>query len=240
MDTIEMNDFDRPEGGDEAEGGEDETVIDEDDFNDPLEQTVDELDEVKTSSFPKEHEKEKYERRKKQINKLYVIGKFNDIKGEFVRKLLRSEYRIDPTDGQNSREFISRLDITKYKLTFDGTEVGYIDTGGAYRMSGNKKFARSVRAFAKQYEKALVEHKKRARSVVEEETQGEASGANVEDIYEDAVEELHREVTVQGDDLVEQAKKLQDEGKISKQERSEFAGITAPKRLPKVKDVTKT
>jgi hypothetical protein len=48
---MEMNDFDRPEGGDEAEGGEDETVIDEDDFIDPLDQTVDELDEVKTSSF---------------------------------------------------------------------------------------------------------------------------------------------------------------------------------------------
>ena len=72
-----MHDINRPEGGEEDEGGEDETVIDEDDFIDPLDQTVDELDEVRTSSFRKENEREKYGRRKEQINRLYVIGKFN-------------------------------------------------------------------------------------------------------------------------------------------------------------------
>jgi hypothetical protein len=36
-------------------------------------------------------------------------------------------------------EFISRLDATKHKMTFDGTVIGYIDTRGAFRMSGNKK-----------------------------------------------------------------------------------------------------
>jgi hypothetical protein len=232
MDTIEMNDFDRPEGGDEAGGGEDETVIDEDDFIDPHDQTVDELDEVKTSSFRKENEKEKYRRRKEQINRLYVIGKFNDIKGEFVRELLRSEYRIDPTDGQSSRKFISRLDITKYKLTFDGTEVGYIDTGGAYRMSENRKFARSVTAFRKQYEKALVEHKKKVRSVVEEETGGDMLEENAEDIFEDAEEEFRQDVVNANDNLVEQAERLESEGKITEQGRREFAGITFPKGPP--------
>ena len=227
-----MNDFDRPEGGDEAGGGEDETVIDEDDFIDPHDQTVDELDEVKTSSFRKENEKEKYRRRKEQINRLYVIGKFNDIKGEFVRELLRSEYRIDPTDGQSSRKFISRLDITKYKLTFDGTEVGYIDTGGAYRMSGNKKIARSVTAFRKQYEKALVEHKKKVRSVVEEETGGDMLEENAEDIFEDAEEEFRQNVVNANDNLVEQAERLESEGKITEQGRREFAGITFPKGPP--------
>ncbi|CAB4012682.1 Hypothetical predicted protein [Paramuricea clavata] len=193
METMDMHDLfnDQPEGSGGAEG---------------------ELDEVKTSSYRKENEGEKHKRRKEQLNRLYVIGKFNYIK-----------------------EFISRLDITKYKLTFDGTEVGYIDTGGAYRMSGNKKNSGSVTKFRKQYEKALVEHKKKFRSVIEEETQGEASGANVEDIYEDDVEELQREVTVQGDDLVEQAKKLQDEGKIAEQERREFAGVTLPKGPPEDK-----
>jgi hypothetical protein len=46
-----MTSTDRPEGNDEVEGGEDETVIDEDDFADPLNQTVDELDEVKKVSM---------------------------------------------------------------------------------------------------------------------------------------------------------------------------------------------
>jgi hypothetical protein len=184
---------------------------------------------VKTSSFRKENEKEKYRRRREQLNRLYVIGKFNDIKGEFARKLLSSEYRIDPTDGQNSREFISRLDITKHKLTFDGTVIGYIDTSGAFKMSGNKKSAGSVVQFKKQYEKALIKHRERVHSVVEEETQGEASGANVENIYEDAGEEFHQDVVNASDNLVEQAERLESEGKITEQERREFAGITAPK-----------
>ena len=112
---------DRPEGGDEAEGGEDETVIDEDDF-------FDGLNEAKTSSFREENKDDSYRRRKRQTDELYIYGKFDVIKGEFVRRLLGSEYRINPTDGQYSREFIPRLDITKHKLTFDGTIVGFIDT----------------------------------------------------------------------------------------------------------------
>ena len=92
-----MNEFnDRPEGGDEAEGGEDETVIDdEDDFSVYLNHTVDGLNEAKTSSFRDENKNDKYRRRKEQINRLYLIGNFNDMNGEFAKKLLRSEYRID-------------------------------------------------------------------------------------------------------------------------------------------------
>ena len=61
----------RPEGGDEAEGGEDETVIHEDDFLGQLDRTA---DEVKTSSFRDENKDDKYRRRKEQINRLYIIG----------------------------------------------------------------------------------------------------------------------------------------------------------------------
>jgi hypothetical protein len=162
---MEMNVFShRPEGNDEAEGGEDETVIDEDDFLDHLDETVDGLNETKASSFREENKDDTYRRRKAQTNKLYLTGKFNDIKGEFARKLLSSEYRIGPTDGQNSREFLSRLDITKHKLTFDGTVIGYLDTSGAFRISGNKKSAWSMTQFKKLYEKALIEHKKKSEA----------------------------------------------------------------------------
>ena len=54
------------------------------------------------------------------------------------------------------------MDITKYKLTFNGTVIGYIDTSGAFRMSENKKSAVFTKAFRKLYEKALIEHKKKA------------------------------------------------------------------------------
>jgi hypothetical protein len=234
METVEMNEFnDRPEGNDEAEEGEDETVIVEDDFLDHLDQTVDGLNEAKASGFREENKDDTYRRRKEQTNKLYLTGKFNDIKGEFARKLLSSEYRIDPTDGQNSREFISRLDITKHKLTFDGTVIGYIDTSGAFRMSRNKKSAGSMTQFKKLYEKALIKHKKGVRSVVEEETGGDMLEENAEEIYEDAEEEFHRDVVNASDKLAEQAERLESEGKITEQERKEFAGITAPKGPPK-------
>ena len=225
-----MNDLsnDRREGNDEAEGGEDEMVIDEDDFFDQLDQTA---DEVKTSSFRDENKDDTFRRRKEQINRLYVIGKFNDIKGELARRLLRSEYRIDPTDGQNSREFISRLDITKHKLTY---VIGYIDTSGAFKMSGNKKSAGSMAQFKKPYEKALIEHKGKVRSMVEKETGGDMLEENAEEIYEDAEEEFHQDVVNASDNLAEQAERLESEGKITEQERSEFAeGITAPKGPPK-------
>jgi hypothetical protein len=232
METVEMNDFNRPEGNDEAEGGEDETVIDEDDFIGPLDQTVDELDEVKTCSFREKNKDDSYRRRKRQTDELRTYGKCDTIKREFVRRLLRSEYRIDLNDGKNSREFIDHLDITKHELTFNGTVVGYIGTNGAYRMSESKKSAGFIKAFRKLYEKALIEHKKKARSVVEEETREDVLEENAEDIYEDAVEEHHQDVVNASDNLAEQAERLESEGKITEQERREFVGITAPKGPP--------
>jgi hypothetical protein len=101
-------------------------------------------------------------------------------------------------------------------------------------MSENKKSAGSAAAFRKLYEKALIEHRKRARSVVEEETGGDVLEENAEEIYEDAVEELHRDAVSASDDLVEQAERLESEGKITEQERREFAGITAPKGTPEI------
>jgi hypothetical protein len=233
MDTIEMNDFNRPEG---AEGGEDETVIDdtpidEDDFL----SGIDGLDDAKTSSFLEENRDDKYAKRKRQINELSIYGKFDDIKAEYVRRLFGHEYRIDPADGQNSKEFISSLDITKNKLTFNGADVAYIDTGGNFKMTENKKATASSRRFLNLYEKSLAEHRERAKSVVEEETGGETSRVNVEEIFEDAEEEFRQEVINAGDNLVEHARELGERGKITTQERREFAGVTAPKGPPEVR-----
>jgi hypothetical protein len=232
-DNIELDNLNRPEG---AEGGEDETVIDdtpidEDDFLSGL----DGLDDAKTSSFREENRDDKYAKRKRQLNELSTYGKFDDIKIEYVRRLFQTEYRIDPTDGQNSRELISSLDITKNKLTFNGTDVAYIDTGGNFIMSNDKKTATLSRRFLNLYAKALAEHKDKAKSVVEEETGGEASGVTTEDIFEDAKEEILQEAVIVSDNLIEHAEKLESEGKITTQERREFAGVTAPKGPPEVR-----
>jgi hypothetical protein len=75
---------------------------------------------------------------------------------------------------------------------------------------------------------------KKVRSVVEEETGGDMLEENAEEIYEDAEEEFHHDVVNASDNLAEQAGRLESEGKITEQERREFAaGITAPKRSPK-------
>ena len=116
-------------------------------FNDLLNNPDQNLDEAMIASFCEENEDDTYRRRKKQMNKLYLPGRFNDIKGEFARKVLGSECRIDPTDGQDSMEFISSLDITKHQLTFDGTIVGYVGTDGAFKLSENKKSAGFVTEF---------------------------------------------------------------------------------------------
>ena len=231
--TIELDNLNRLEG---AEGGEDDTVIDdtpidEDDFLSGL----DGLDDAKTSSFREENRDDKFAKRKRQLNELSTYGKFDDIKVEYVKRLFQTEYRIDPADGQNSKELVSSLDITKNKLTFNGADVAYIDTGGAYNLYKDKKSAGSVRAFLRLYSKALTEHRGRAKSVVEEETGGEASGVNAEEIFEDAEEEFRQEVTDTGDNLVEHARKLEERGKITTQERREFAGVTAPKGPPEVR-----
>ena len=197
--NIELDNINQPEG---AEGGEDETVIDdtpidEDDFLSGL----DGLDDAKTSSFREENRDDKYAKRKRQLNELSTYGKFDDIKVEYVKRLFQTEYRIDPADGQNSRELISSLDITKHKLTFNGTDVAYVDTGGNFRMSNEKKTATSSRRFLNLYAKALAEHKGKAKSVVEEETGGEASGVNADEIFEDAEEEFRQESSTQATTL---------------------------------------
>ncbi|CAB3985878.1 Hypothetical predicted protein [Paramuricea clavata] len=192
-------------------------------------------DDAKTSSFREENRDDSYRKRKRQLDELSTFGKFDDIKIEYVRRFFQTEYRIDPTDGRNSKELISSLDITKNKLIFNGADVAYIDTGGNYQKSYSKKNSASLRRFINLYEKALAEHRERARSVVEEETGGEASGENVEEIFEDAEEEFHQEATDTGDTLVEHARELEERGKITIQERREFAGVTAPKGPPEVR-----
>ena len=190
-DNIELDNLNRPEG---AEGGEDDTVIDdtpidEDDFLSGIDDDQ-RLDDAKTSSFREENRDDSYRKRKRQLDELSTYGKFDDIKIEYVRRFFQTEYRIDPADGQNSKELISSLDITKNKLTFNGADVAYIDTSGNYQKSDNKKNNASSRRFLNLYEKALAEHRERAKSVVEEETGGEISGVTTEDIFEDAKEEI--------------------------------------------------
>ena len=85
-----------------------------------------------------------------------------------------------------------------------------------------RKTIGSSRAFLNLYDKALAEHKERAKSIVEEETGGEVSGVNAEEIFEDAEEEFRQEVVSAGDNLVEQAERLESEGKITQQERREL------------------
>ena len=209
-----MNGFNRPEGDEGAEGGNDEAVtsdtpIDEDDFCSGL----DRLDDAKTSSFREENKDDKYAKKKRQLYELYTYGKFDNIMVEYIKRLFNHDYSIDQTDGQNSKELISSLDITKNKLTFNGADVAYIDTGGNYKMSENKKTIASSRRFLNLYEKALVEHKETVKGVVEEETGGDVSGVNAEEIFEDAEEELRQEVISAGDNLVEQTVRLEGEGK---------------------------
>ena len=129
-----MNDLfnERPEGNDEAEGGEDETVIDDDDkhSDDPLVRLDQNFDDINTSRFHEENSGMRPGKRKKSVNELYLMGRYTDLRVEFVRRVLGSEYRLDPNDGQNSRKFISRLSTDEHRLTFDGTAVGYINMDG--------------------------------------------------------------------------------------------------------------
>jgi hypothetical protein len=163
MDTIDMNDFDRPEGAEgDDQGVIDDTPTDQDDFLSGLNDS-DILDDAKTSSFREENRYDKFAKRKRQLDELYTYGNFDDIKVEYVRRLFQTEYRIDPADGQDSEERVSSLDITKNKLTFNGADVAYIDTGGTYKRSENKKNTASSRKFLNLYEKALAEHKDRVK-----------------------------------------------------------------------------
>ena len=227
-----MSDYNPPEGGDE--GAIAETSLDEYGFRAGLDDDQG-LDDAKTSSFREENRDDKFAKRKRQLNELSTYGKFDDIKVEYVKRLFGHEYSIDPADGQNSKELISSLDITKNKLTFNGVDVAYIDTGGNYKMTTNNKTIASSRRFLNLYEKALAEHKDRAKSVVEEETGGETSKSGVEEIFEDAEEEFSQEVTDTGDNLVEHARELEERGKITTRERRELAGVTVPKGPPEIR-----
>jgi hypothetical protein len=115
-----MNDLfnDRPEGSDEAEAekgeagdDEDEIQFDEEDFFNYFDQTIEKLNEAKASSFPEENKNDTYRRRKKQMNKLYLTGRFNDIKGEFARKVLGNEYRIYTRPSNSNTNTLLRLYI---------------------------------------------------------------------------------------------------------------------------------
>ena len=223
---------DRPGGSDEAEA-ETSFIKDDDENSDDLLVRLDQnFDDINTSRFYEENRGMKPGKRKKSVNELYLMGRYTDLRVELVRKVLGSEYRLDPNDGRNSSGFISRLSTDEHKLTFDGTAVGYISMDGSFKVSENKKYSTTVTEFKRLYEKALEEHKEKIGSVVEEETGGDMLEESREDISEDTREEFHQDVVNASDDLTDQAKRLEGEGKITEQERREFSGITAPKGPP--------
>ena len=185
MDTIELNNLNQPEGAEGGEGGEDETNIDntfpsEDDFQAGIDRLNRQDDDVWTSSFRKKSKNDRFKKRRNELMELSTRESPDAVRIEFVKRLFENEYKIDPTHGPNSKEFISRLDIDENKLTFNKTDVAYIGTDGTYKLSENRKSTGSVGVFLKLYDKALTEHKGRAKSVVEEETVGETSRTNVE------------------------------------------------------------
>ena len=132
-----MNDLfnDRPGDSDEAEA---ETSFiedgDDENFDDLLVRLDQNFDDINTSRFYEENRGIKPGKRKKSVNELYLTGRYTDLRVEFVRRVLGSEYRLDPNDGQNSRGFISRLSTDERKLTFDGTAVGYISMDVSFRV----------------------------------------------------------------------------------------------------------
>ena len=164
---------------------------------------------------------------------MYTVGSFNELKAEYVRMIFVKDYSLNPNDGQFSREFFSRLDIDKYKLTFDGTTVAYIEKDGTYKLSRDRKYLENSHNFLELYDKAREEHRVKAISTVEEETGEETSKTNAEEIFEDAREELHQETVTVGETLAEQAERLEREGKLTTQERRELGGISDTKGLPK-------
>jgi acetylornithine/succinyldiaminopimelate/putrescine aminotransferase len=111
------------------------------------------------------------------------MGGQTDLRVEFARRVLGSEYRLNPADGENSRRFISRVSTNEHRLTFDGTAVGYINMDGSFRVSENKKYSKTVTEFKRMYEKALKEHKEKIGSVVEEETGGGILEESMVDIF---------------------------------------------------------
>jgi hypothetical protein len=236
-DNIELDNLNRPE---RAEGGEDETVIDdtpvdEDDFITRLDDLRKEDDNVRVSTFREENRNDRYSRRRDETFELGLQGGFSDIKSEYVRRLQKSDYHINPNDGPFSKKLISSLNITKNKLIFRRAKIAYIDVDGSYKKSTSRKFGRQLTEYEELYDKALVERRQRARSVVEEETTGGASGETTEDIHEDAREVVHRETVVVNENFLEDVERFEREGIITAQERREFAGVTAPKGPPEVR-----
>jgi hypothetical protein len=134
---TEMNDLfnDRPGGSDEGEA---ETSFiedgDDENFDDLLVRQDQNFDDINPSRFYEENWGIKPGKRKKSVNELYLTGRYTDLRVEFVRRVLGSEYRLDPNDGQNSRGFISRLSTDERKPTFDGTAVGYIIMDVSFRV----------------------------------------------------------------------------------------------------------
>ena len=198
-----MHDINRPEGEEGVEGGDDEAVISDTPFNEgDLLAGIDRLnrqdDDARVSTFRKENKNDTIKKRKKETERLYTVGSFNELKAEYVRMIFVKDYSLNPNDGQFSREFFSRLDIDKYKLTFDGTTVAYIEKDGTYKLSRDRSYLENSHNFLELYDKAREEHRVKAISTVEEETGGETSKTNAEEIFEDAKEELHQETVTVG------------------------------------------
>jgi hypothetical protein len=171
MDNIELDNLNQPEGAEGGEVGEDETNIDdtpadEDDFQAGIDRLDRQDDDVRTSSFYEENKNDKYTKRKRELMDLYSLGKFDTIKGEYIKRCFESEYRIYPDDGPVSERFLSRVDLTENRLTFDGTPVVNINTSVKYVMHRNKKSAGPLRTFMEEYEISRVLPPSRPQAVM--------------------------------------------------------------------------
>ncbi|CAB4020653.1 Hypothetical predicted protein [Paramuricea clavata] len=100
-------------------------------------------------------------------------------------------------------------------------------------LNENKKAPGPLKTFKEEYEKALTEHRERTKSVVEEETGGEASRENTEEIFEDAREELHQEAVITGNTFAERVQEMQRKGKLTIQEARELARIPVARGTPR-------
>ena len=193
----------RPAGEEEGEAETSFIEGDDKDSSDPLDDLPD-LDGPESRSFRNENAVDSFRKRRAQIVELSVQETADARKAEYVKRLLKSEYRLNPNDGPTSRESFRRLGFNKYWISFDKVGIAYIEKSGKYKMLEDKKSAAAtVVEFKKLYEKARreIEHRGKVVSVMEEETGG--------DILEENREAIAGEDVVNAsDDLVNHAERL--------------------------------
>ena len=111
METNEMTDIfdERPEGEEEGEAETSFIEGDDQDSSDPFDDLPD-LNDPESRSFRNENADDSFRKRRTQIVKLSVQETAYARKVEYVKRLLKSEYRLNPiNDGPNSRESFKKF-----------------------------------------------------------------------------------------------------------------------------------